>query len=117
VIDLAVQQHDGMADVDLRAQVPDPRNRADAVVAVALVQSGLASDVKAGENAGKRLRHDHVVRQWRPDIALDASGAASARLSIALPADAGPLSVVALAENARSGDVLQALELPLCASR
>ncbi|MGH8800389.1 MAG: DUF1223 domain-containing protein, partial [Casimicrobiaceae bacterium] len=117
VIDLAVQRRDGTAEIELRAAVADPRDRTDAVVAVALVQSGLASDVRAGENAGKRLRHDHVVRQWRQDIALDASGAATARLSMPLPADGGPLSVVALAENAHSGDVLQVLELPLCAAR
>jgi hypothetical protein len=38
-------------------------------------------------------------------------------LSLSLPADPGPLSVVLLAENARTGDVLQVLELPLCAAR
>jgi hypothetical protein len=38
-------------------------------------------------------------------------------LSLALPADPGPLSVVLLAENARTGDVLQVLELPICAAR
>ncbi|MGH8714939.1 MAG: DUF1223 domain-containing protein [Casimicrobiaceae bacterium] len=117
VIDLAVQQRGGVADVELRVRVPDPRNRANAIAAVALVQSGLASEVKAGENAGKRLRHDHVVRQWRQDVGLDASGAAIRRLSMPLPAEAGPLSVVAFAENARSGEVLQVLELPLCALR
>jgi hypothetical protein len=117
VLDLAAHPGEGnKVDVDLSAQVTDPRERADAVVALALVQSGLASDVKAGENAGKRLQHDHVVRQWRP-IALNSSGAGSAKLSLVLPADSGPLSVVVLAENARTGDVLQVVELPLCAAR
>jgi hypothetical protein len=99
------------------ARITDARERADAVIALALVQSGLASDVKAGENAGKQLHHDHVVRQWRQAIALDSAGTGSGKLSLVLPADPGPLSVVALAENARTGDVLQALEMPLCAAR
>jgi hypothetical protein len=104
-------------DVDLSVRVTDARERSDAVIALALVQNGLASDVKAGENAGKRLQHDHVVRQWRQAVALDSSGTGSGRLSLALPADPGPLSVVLLAENARTGDVLQVLELPFCAAR
>jgi len=114
VLDLTVHPHDGTADVDLTARVTDPRERADTMIAVALVQSGLASDVKAGENAGKRLRHDRVVRQWRPDVALNASGSGKAQL--ALPSDPGPMSVVIVAENRRTGEVLQTLEMPLCAT-
>ncbi|MEP6996877.1 MAG: DUF1223 domain-containing protein [Betaproteobacteria bacterium] len=116
VLDLAVHPRGGAADVDVGVRVTDPRDRADAVVAVALVQSGLSSEVKAGENAGRRLRHDHVVRQWRQVVALDPSGAAAGKVHFDLPAEPGPLSVVALAENVRTGDVLQALELPLCAT-
>lgn len=117
VLDLIVQPRDKTADIDLSARVTDPRERADAVISVALVQSGLESDVKAGENAGKRLRHDHVVRQWRQAVILDASGAGTGKVSLALPADPGPMSIVVVAENKRTGDVLQALELPLCAAR
>jgi hypothetical protein len=115
VLDLTVHPHDGTADVDLTARVTDARERAHTMIAVALVQSGLASDVKAGENAGKRLRHDRVVRQWRRDVALNASG--SGKAEFVLPSDPGPLSVVVIAENRRTGDVLQALEMPLCAAR
>ena len=31
---------------------------------VALYENGLVTEVKAGENRGATLRHDHVVRQW-----------------------------------------------------
>src|SRR6476646_11501331 len=118
VLDLGAHPREGnIVDVDVSATVTDARERADAVVALALVQNGLVSDVKAGENAGKRLQHDHVVRQWRQAVALDSSGAGPGKLSLALPADPGPLSIVLLAENARTGDVLQVLELPLCAGR
>lgn len=116
VLDLAVRPRDKTAEIELNARVTDPRERADAAIAVALVQNGLESDVKAGENAGKHLRHDHVVRQWRQAITLDGSGAGTGRISLALPSDPGPLSVVVVAENKRTGDVLQALELPLCAA-
>jgi hypothetical protein len=32
----------------------------------ALVEDGHRSEVRAGENAGEKLRHDHVVRQFEP---------------------------------------------------
>ena len=105
------------AAIDVRVRIPQARDRAHAAIAVALVQDGLASDVKAGENAGKRLAHDHVVRQWRATPAtLDAAGEAKDHLVLALPAESGgPLSVVAFAEDAATGAVLQAVSLPLCA--
>ena len=116
-LDVAIQAQQRTAEVEVSARVTDLRERADAVIAVALVQSGLESDVKAGENAGRRLHHDHVVRQWREAVALDASGAGAGKISLALPSDTGPLSVVVVAENKRTGDVLQALEIPLCTAR
>jgi hypothetical protein len=114
-IDLAATPVDRSATIDVRVRIPQARDRAHASIAVALVQDGLASDVKAGENAGKRLTHDHVVRQWHVSpAALDAAGEAKEHLVFALPAEAGPLSVVAFAEDATTGAVLQAVLLPLC---
>lgn len=113
-IALVVEPQGKDAIVDVHVQVPDVRDRGHAVVAVALLQSKLSSDVKAGENAGKRLTHEHVVRQWRDGISLDAAGEVRQRLQFPLPADPGPLEIVAFAEDAAGGDVLQALALPLC---
>ena len=103
------------ASVEVRVRVGEARDRAHAAIAVALVQDGLASEVKAGENAGRRLAHDHVVRQWRAQrIRFDAAGEASERVELPLPGDPGPLSVVAFVEDDTSGTVLQAVSLPLC---
>jgi len=114
-IELAAEAGRETASVNLRLQVPKRSARAHAAIAVALVQSGLVSKVEAGENAGKRLAHDHVVRQWRAGPAkFDAAGEAQQQLVLALPAEAGPLSIVAFAEDTETGEVLQALSLPLC---
>ena len=116
-IDLAASPAEGhAASVDVRVRVGDARDRAHAAIGVALVQDGLGSDVKAGENAGKRLAHDHVVRQWRADaVRWSPAGEAIERLVVPLPDDPGPLSVVALVEDDATGRVLQAVSLPLCA--
>jgi hypothetical protein len=115
-IELAAQTRGARAaDVELSVRVPEPRDRPNARIHVALVQSALVSEVAAGENAGKRLAHDHVVREWRAGFKPDAKGDVHERLSFTLPADKGPLAIVAFAEDAGTGDVLQALTLPLCA--
>jgi len=100
--------------VDVHVRVLLAPERAHAVVAVALVQSGLSSDVKAGENEGKHLVHDHVVRAWQAGLAVDAGGELQRRVELPLPSDGGPLEVVAFAEDGASGEVLQVLTLPLC---
>ena len=114
-IELVVAPLDGStAAVDLYVRIPQPRDRAHAAVAVALTQSGLASDVKAGENAGKRLLHDHVVRAWRAGAPIGVAGELRQHFSLPLPAERGPLEIVAFAENTATGEVLQALALPVC---
>ncbi len=100
--------------VDVHVRVLQAAERAHAVVAVALVQSGLASDVKAGENEGKHLVHDHVVRAWRSGLAVGAAGELRQHIELPLPREEGSLEIVALAEDSATGDVLQALALPLC---
>jgi hypothetical protein len=101
--------------IDVRVRVAQAADRLHAAIAVALVQDGLASEVKAGENAGKRLAHDHVVRQWRVSPArFGADGEATERMVFPLPSDNGPLSAVALVEDEATGKVLQAVSLALC---
>ncbi len=114
-LELVAASKAGAVRARIHVQVPDVRDRAHATLAVALVQSGLVSDVRSGENAGKRLAHDHVVRQWRSNpLGLDAEGKAQQQMGFSIPSEPGSLSVVAFAEDAATGDVLQALALPLC---
>jgi len=115
-IELAVDSADrNTIAVDVSVRVLEARDRANAAVVVALTQDGLSSNVKAGENAGKRLSHDHVVRAWQADLALGAGGELRRTFRFARPDDRGPLAIIALAEDSRTGDVLQAVSLPVCA--
>jgi hypothetical protein len=104
----------GAVAVKAVVRVPAAADRKGATVYVALVDSGLASDVSAGENSGARLVHDHVVRVLRAGPSVDAAGAGAAETVIALPAEAGQATtLVAFVQNPDTGDVLQALALPL----
>jgi hypothetical protein len=117
LIELVADPHGDKATIDVHVTVPNKRDRTNAKVAVALVQDGLVSNVKAGENAGERLEHDHVVRQWRAGLSLDTTGELRDRLTFALPPEQGPASIVAFAEDSMTGDILQVLALPMCSGK
>lgn len=85
---------------------------------VALVENGLTTVVKAGENDGSMLRHDHVVRDWIGPVMLTPDGDRnSATLSRALTLPTGAiaarLGIAAFVQNER-GEVLQAVAMPAC---
>lgn len=107
----------GAAGVPVEVKASSPRG---GKLFVALVQNGLASNVTAGENSGRLLRHDYVVREWLAPVALadaDGKGGHAAVVSrvLALPPGAAPgkLGVSAFVQSDR-GEVLQALALPAC---
>lgn len=96
------------------AQVADAALRSGAVINLAFVDSGLVSDVKAGENRGVKLRHDHVVRAFATGGGADARGALLAEATFELPAERGSMpEIVAFVQRTGDGDVLQALPLSL----
>jgi len=81
---------------------------------LALVQSGLTTAVNAGENSGRTLHNDYVVRDWQGPLP-----AAEAMRTLRVPSSSGDgaaWSVVALVDDA-AGRTLQAVRLPLSACR
>lgn len=81
---------------------------------LALYQNQLSSKVRAGENKGVTLHHEHVVRGlWGPWPVTQ--GGAARSLHITPPAGAEPaqLGLTAFVQDARTGETLQALTLPL----
>jgi len=84
---------------------------------VLVYENGLSTTVRAGENKGARLNHDHVVRFWSAPIPIDRkTGTAEWQRLLPLPADWKPenLGVGAFVEDAEAGEVLQAVSLPGC---
>jgi len=115
-IALEAESQRGAIAVKATAHVPAGGDRKGAALYVALADSQLVSEVKAGENAGVRLTHDHVVRVLRGGIAVNAGGDAGGDITMPLPTEAGTaMNVVAFVQNTETGDVLQALALPLAA--
>ena len=101
------------ARLDVRAGEQAKGKRTEAWVAY--TDSRLVSDVKAGENRGVRLTHDHVVRTLAGPFTLDAQGHLDTAVQLPLPAERGrDAALVAVVQDPRNGEVLQTLTLPVC---
>jgi hypothetical protein len=96
--------------------VPAAVDRDGAALYVALTQGNLSTPVKAGENSGVTLRHDHVVREWIGPLAVGADGRVSVSRVLPLPRGAtlADVGISAVIQKNASGEVLQALALPVC---
>jgi hypothetical protein len=66
--------------------------------------------VSGGENHGKTLAHDEVVRAFAGPMALPHAEAA---LKMPKGIDMGRSSVVAFVQDERDGSIVQAVRLPL----
>lgn len=84
---------------------------ANAQAWLALYESRLSTEVKAGENRGKRLEHDYVVR----DIAGPfPKGALAHTFALDKRWNRAHVGVASFVQDPRSGDVLQALAKGFC---
>lgn len=105
----------------LTGEVRDAGARTGAQVFMALYEDQLSTQVPAGENAGRTLRHGHVVRIWLGPFPVGGDGGdGRIDLNRALAFDTAwrpaQLGAVAFVQDLRSGDVLQTVALPACRS-
>jgi hypothetical protein len=125
-----INQQKPLADISLTLSIPAAGQlhvsggivvsgafeRQNAQAYLALYENNLSNDVRAGENNGRTLHHDFVVRELLGPISLDQQGNARFQQTFNLKPgwklqDSG---VVAFVQNNRSGDVLQTLALAAC---
>lgn len=76
-----------------------------------VLEDGLVSRVRAGENGGSTLRHDHVVRVYRPSTSWPAREGLRERLEAPAAPDGGSRRVVFVVTDERGGRPLQAVAL------
>lgn len=116
--DVALRQNPapGGVKVELDVQVAKAAVQSDAQVYFAVTENRLDSAIKAGENEGKLLHHDFVVRDLAGPFPVDKSGHLHWQSDTALRPEwkTGDLFLTAFVESTRTGDVLQAMSAPLC---
>jgi hypothetical protein len=76
---------------------------------VALYENNLESQVQAGENRGKRLQHDYVVRVLIGPVAVSPDKTTQQTWEIPLAADwkTADMGLAAFVQSAKTGEVLQ----------
>ena len=92
---------------------PEDKSRAlppGVTVLIALVEDGLETKVGSGENAGRSLTHNHVVREFAERTVAD--GKAKSELRIAKDVKRERASVITVAYDA-SGRVIGAVVVPV----
>ena len=109
-LSLKVDRAQGIEVVSIASANPAVRPD-DLVLLVAATQNGLASRVTAGENRGERLAHDFVVRDFAVHRGL---ARATSTFKPAPGWNLERMSVAAFVQNARTGQILQAVSTPAC---
>ena len=107
VVDLTAKRDGRTLTITYAVKAP-----AGSVLTLAAAERGLATKVRRGENAGKTLRHENVVRAF---ATVPLSGEGTGRATLDLPADASPanITIVAYAQNPNTMSVLGASAAPL----
>jgi hypothetical protein len=106
----------GRLQVSGEIAVQSVPERQTAQAYLALYENSLSNNVKAGENNGRTLHHDFVVRELIGPIPIDAKGIALIQQTFHLEPNwkLQNSGVAAFVQNQSSGDVLQALALAAC---
>ena len=81
---------------------------------VAVYENGITRRIGAGENRGRTLRHDFVVRHWSAPIAIR-RGANRAQVEVDIPADWNRphLGLAVVVQNRRTFETLQSVSASL----
>lgn len=82
---------------------------------LAVYENNLYSDVKSGENRGRRLRHDYVVRSLTGPIELTGKSALrwDGTLTLSPEWKIVDLGLAAFVQSSKTGEILQALAKPI----
>jgi hypothetical protein len=127
-IDSRIQRGAATANIAIDATVADDASIHGAVDAtinpgtsaknltlvVLAVQNGLASRVTAGENRGENLTHDFVARDMASTALTQASGHLAFEFKPGAKWAARDMSVAAFVQDAKTGEILQALTTGAC---
>ena len=110
---LNAAEKSGTWSIRLEGRTVPRKGRATAYLAI--YENGLETEVRAGENAGARLRHGHVVRDWSGPAAADAEGRFSLSSDLKRSDMAfGRAGIAAFVEDPDTGEILQAMAMSFC---
>ena len=116
-VDLGISAmvNEGRANVTMDINIANTPLK-DVAMYLAIYENNLSSQISAGENQGRKLRHDFVVRQlYGPFIQSQPNSEGRFRQSVGLLQNwkRKDLNLVLFAQNPHTGEVLQAVKLAI----
>ncbi len=109
---------EGNGDITLKAsaQAAKPADAKNSDVFIALYENKLVSQVKAGENSGRELRHDYVVREFFGAYQISIQNEFSKNFTLKPEWKGRDAGAVIFVQNSQTGEILQSLALKFCNS-
>ena len=112
----AVTETNGAITLKASAQTTKPSDAKNADVFIALYENKLVSQVKAGENSGRELKHDYVVRDFFGAYQINNQNEFSKNFTLSQDWTKRDAGAVIFVQNSQTGEILQSLALPFCRS-
>jgi hypothetical protein len=112
----ATTQANGEITLKANAQATKPVDAKTADVFIALYENKLVSKVNAGENSGRELRHDYVVREFFGAYQMSNQNEFSKNFTLKPEWKGRDAGAVIFVQNSQTGEILQSLALKFCNS-
>ena len=98
------------------SQATKPSDAKNSDVFIALYENKLVSKVNAGENSGRELKHDYVVREFFGAYQMSNLNEFSKNFTLNNAWKNKDGGAVIFVQNSQTGEILQSLALPFCKS-
>jgi hypothetical protein len=112
----AVTKANGAITLKASAQTVKLADAKNADVFIALYENKLVSKVNAGENSGRELKHDYVVRELFGAYQINNQNEFSKRFMLNPEWGNRDAGAVIFVQNSQTGEILQSLALKFCNS-
>ena len=112
----AITEASGEITLKASAQVVKPADAKNTDVFIALYENKLVSQVNAGENSGRELKHDYVVREFFGAYQISNQNEFSKNFNLNTDWKKRDAGAVIFVQNSQTGEILQSLALPFCKS-
>ncbi len=110
----AISQTNGEITLKATAQAVNPTDINNADIFIAIYENKLVSQVNAGENNGRELKHDYVVRDFFGAYQLSNKNEFAKTLTLKPEWKGRQVGAVIFVQDSKNGEILQSLALPFC---
>ena len=110
----ATNHEDGSIALKTTAEAVNAADAKKADIFVALYENGLVTNVQAGENVGRKLKHDYVVRKLFGAYQINNLNAFNKSFNIGKAWKNKDAGAVIFVQDSTNGEIIQSLALDFC---